>query len=314
MKIIVIDKVHDILFEMLQNKGFEVDDFRNIDAKDVENKLANYDGIVIRSKIKLTAEILSKLKKLKFIARVGAGMESIDIEFAKKNNIVLINSPEGNRDSVGEHAVGLILSLLHKINIANNEAKQGIWNREANKCIELMGKTVGIIGYGNMGSATAHRLSGFDVNVISYDKYKTNYTDGYTKEVEMDEIFEKTDILSLHVPLQHDTVYLIDNEYLSKFKKPIFIINTARGKIIRTSDLIQKINEQKVLGAGLDVLEYEDISFNKLNLEQNNILKTIQTLPNVILTPHTAGVSYESSIKLAKVTAQKIIEKFISSK
>jgi len=310
MKIIVIDKVDDILFQMLRENGFIVDDFRDIEAKDVEKKIIDYQGIVIRSKIKLTSEILSKLNKLKFIARVGAGMESIDREYAQKNGIVLLNSPEGNRDSVGEHTVGLILSLLHKINIANNEAKQGIWNRDTNKCIELMGKTVGIIGYGNMGSATARRLSGFGVNVISYDKYKTNYSDGYTQEVQMDEIFQKTDILTLHVPLQQDTLYLVDNEYLSKFKKSIFLINTARGKVVKTSDLVQKINEGKVLGAGLDVLEYEDISFNKLNLEQNNVLKSLQALPNVILTPHTAGVSYESAIKLAKFTAQKIIEKF----
>lgn len=313
MKIIVIDKVNDILFEMLREKGFIVDDYRNIEPKDVEAKLTNYQGIVIRSKIKLTAEILSKLNNLKFIARVGAGMESIDKEFAIKNGICLINSPEGNRDSVGEHTVGLILSLLHKINIANTQAKQSIWNREANKCTELMGKTVGIIGYGNMGSATARRLSGFDVNVISYDKYKTNYSDGFTQEVDMNQIFEKTDILSLHVPLQDDTLYLVDYQYLSKFKKPIYLINTARGKVVKTADLIQKINEGKLLGAGLDVLEYEDISFNKLNIEQNEVLQKIQNLPNVILTPHIAGLSFESSVKLAKVTAQKIIEKFISN-
>lgn len=310
MKIAVIDKVHDVLIERLVSKGFQVDDKRNIAPEEVENILSEYDGIVIRSKIKLSAEILSKLTKLKFISRVGAGMESIDCEFAKKQGIVLMNSPEGNRDSVGEHATGMILSLFHKICHAQMQVSKGIWDRDSNRGIELMGKTVGIIGYGNMGSSFAKRLSGFGVNVISYDKYKTNYSDGFTKEVQMLDIFKNTDVLSLHVPLQDDTHFLVNKEYLEKFEKNIYLINTARGKVVKTDDLVEKLKCGKVLGAALDVLEYENVSFEKLSIEQNDSISFLQKSNNVILTPHVAGLSYESNIKLAEITAQKIIDRF----
>lgn len=312
MKIIIIDKVHNYLPSELQKRGFHVADMQNIEPEKVVSSLNNFDGIVIRSKIKLTAEILSNLPKLKFIARVGAGMESIDKDFAEKQGIKLMNAPEGNRDSVGEHAVGMILNLFNKICSSNLEVKSGIWQREPNRGIELMGKTVGIIGYGNMGSAFAKRLSSFGVNVISYDKYKTNYADSYTKEVYLKEIYEETDILSLHVPLQDDTFYMVDDNFIKKFKKPIYIINTARGKNIKTDDLVQNLKSGKILGAALDVLEYEKVSFETIANQDNPAIEFLKNASNIILTPHVAGLTYDSNLKLAKVVVDKI-EKYLQS-
>ncbi len=310
MKIIIIDKVHSYLATSLVKSGFAVDDLQEIEAEKLPEILPNYEGIVIRSKIKLTDKILSQLPKLKFIARVGAGMESIDAEFAEKQGIKLFNAPEGNRDSVGEQAVAMILNLFNKICIANSEVKTGIWQREPNRGIELMGKTVGIIGYGNMGSAFARRLSGFGVKVISYDKYKTNYADNYTKEVTLNEIFEQSDVLSLHVPLQDDTLYMIDNQFISKFKKPFYLINTARGKVVKTGDLVENLKSGKVLGAALDVLEYEKVSFETLSLKNNSDIEYLQSSDNVLLTPHVAGLTHDSNFKLAKVISDKIIAEF----
>ena len=307
MKIIIIDKVHEYLPNTLQKLGFNVVDKQNIKDENVVALLVDFEGIVIRSKIKLTADILQKLPKLKFIARVGAGMESIDEEFAIKQNIKLINAPEGNRDSVGEHALGMILNLFNKICIANQQVKSGIWQREPNRGIELMGKTVGIIGYGNMGEAFARRLSGFGVNVISYDKYKTNYADKFTKEVSLNEIFEKTDVLSLNVPLQEDTFYMFNNEFINKFKKKLYLINTARGKVVKTDDLVKNLKSGKILGAALDVLEYEKISFENLSNENNPSIDYLQKSNNVLLTPHVAGLTFDSNLKLAQVIVEKIL-------
>lgn len=310
MKIIIIDKVHNYLSKSLIENGFQVDDFQNISATEVERKLPEYEGIIIRSKIFLGNKILSQLPNLKFIARVGAGMESIDVQSAKNQGIILINSPEGNRDSVAEHALGMILNLLNKISISNQQVKKGFWQREINRGFELMGKTVGIIGYGNMGSAFAQRLTGFGVKVISYDKYKKYYSDKFTKEVTLDEIFELTDILSIHVPLQNDTFYMVDNEFINKFKKNIYFINTARGKVTKTSDLVENLKNGKILGACLDVLEYEKISFENLSDEKNSDIIFLQNAENVILTPHIAGLTFESDFKLAKVTFDKILHFF----
>ncbi len=312
MKVIIIDKVHNFLPKGLRKIGLEVSDCQEIKAEEVREKLKDFDGIVIRSKIKLTAEILSELPKLKFVARVGAGMESIDAEFAEKQGIKLINAPEGNRDSVGEHAIGMLLNLFNKICLANSSVTAGNWQREAHRGYEIMGKTVGIVGYGNMGGAFARRLSGFGVEVISYDKYKNNYTDEFTREVEMEELFEKTDILSLHVPLLPDTKFMVTGEYLSKFKKPIYIINTARGKIINTRDLVEALKSGKILGAALDVLEYEKISFEKLSEQNNPTLEYLKNADNVILTPHVAGLTYDSNLKLAQVVVNKI-EAFVKT-
>lgn len=306
MKILIIDKVHNTLPKRLKQHNHKVDDFQDISPDEAKKIIKNYEGLIIRSKIKLDKSILNQAKNLKFIARVGAGMESIDVETAKKLNIKLINAPEGNRDSVGEHCVGMILALFNKICSANISVKQGNWDRETYRGIELMGKTVGLIGYGNMGSAFARRLSGFGVKVISYDKYKIAYSDGYTEEVDLQNIFEQTDILSLHIPLTKETHYLVDGQFINNFKKHIYIINTSRGKVIKTSDLVSKIKEGKILGAALDVIEYENISFNNLSNDNIEDFEYLQKSNKVLFTPHVAGITHQSAEKLADVTFRKI--------
>jgi D-3-phosphoglycerate dehydrogenase len=307
-KILFLDTTHPILLKKLENYGYICDQQYSIDYSEISKIINNYVGIVIRSRIQLDKEILSKATKLKFIGRVGAGLESIDTEFAKLKNIECFNSPEGSRDAVGEQAMGLLLSLLTNINKSNSEIKEGKWLREENRGIELKNKTVGIIGYGNMGSAFAKKLSGFETNVISYDKYKTNYTDGFTTEVSLDEIFKLSDILSLHVPLTEETKYMVNHKFLKKFKKNIYLINTSRGAVVETESLLNAIDQGKVKGAGLDVIEYEETSFDKMDL--NNMPATFYYLlnnPKVIITPHSAGWTHESKIKLADILADKII-------
>jgi D-3-phosphoglycerate dehydrogenase len=310
MKIVIVDKVHSFLREELEKNNFFVDDFQDINPDNLYKILSDYDGIVIRSKIKLTEDILQKCKNLKFIARVGAGMESIDIKVAEKLGIKLLNAPEGNRDSVGEQAVAMILSLFNNICRANYQVKNGIWEREPNRGIEIMGKTVGIIGYGNMGGAFARRLSGFGVKVISYDKYKKNYADKFTEEVDLQTIFNETDILSMHVPLTDETHYYINDDFIKKFSKNFYLLNTARGKVVNTHDLVKNLKTGKILGAALDVLEYEKVSFEQIALSGNEDIEFLKNANNVLLTPHIAGLTHDSNLKLAKVIAKKIIENF----
>lgn len=310
-KILFIDSTHPILREKLVHANFDCDYFVNLEREKILSIIHQYDGIIIRSKTKINTEFLDKAKKLQFIGRVGAGLENIDLDYAEKKGVTCFNSPEGNRDAVGEHALGMLLSLFNNLNRANFEVKNGIWRREENRGIEIKGKTVGIIGYGNMGSAFAQRLKGFDAKVISYDKYKKNYSDGNTIECNLEEIFEKSDILSLHVPLTPETEFMIDNNFIKKFKKNIFIINTARGKVVKTADLVKNLMTGKIAGAALDVLEYEKSSFESLN--ENNFPEDFKYLiqkDNVILSPHVGGWTHESNIKLAEFLADKIIKKF----
>ena len=309
MKILIVDKIHNILIEKLIKYGHSCTYEPSINPKDIINVLKNYEGLIIRSKIKLTKEILSENKHLKFIARVGSGLESIDVEYAHKIGIKCINSPEGNRNAVGEHAVGMLLSLFNNISKAYIEVKNGIWQREPNRGLELEGKTIGIIGYGNTGSAFAKCLQGFDVEIISYDKYKHNYSDGNTREVALDEIFKKADILSLHIPLAEDTKYMINSKFINNFKKNIYFINTSRGKIVKTEELIIELKNNKILGAALDVLEYEKVSFEELS-SHSPTLQYLQQSEKVLLTPHIAGLTYESNIKLSEIIAEKIKKLF----
>ncbi len=317
MKILIVDLVHEILIEKLEKAGYKCDYLPKIEAEKITTLLPDYNGLIIRSKIKLTKDILSKNRQLKFVARVGAGLESIDVEYAESIGINCINSPEGNRNAVGEQAVGMILNLFNNICKSHQEVKNGIWQREPNRGLELSGKTIGIIGYGNMGSTFAKRLQGFDVKIISYDKYKKNYTDGNTTEVAMSDIFEQTDILSIHTPLTSETKYLINSSFIDKFTKNIYLINTARGKIVNTADLVTKLKSGKIIGAALDVLEYENVSFEQIseNKEQNSTEKInfskdftfLKNSLNVILTSHIAGLTKESNIKLSEVIADKIL-------
>ena len=283
--------------------------------EEILNIIKGYTGIIVRSRMKIDKEIIDKASQLKFIGRVGAGMESIDMEYAEAKGIHCFNSPEGNRDAVGEHTLGMLIALMNNFLRADSEVRQGEWKREENRGIEIKGKTIGIIGYGNMGSAFAQRLKGFEANVIAYDKYKFNYSDEYLKETTMKEIFENADILSLHVPLTAETNYLLNKDYINKFKKNFWLINTSRGGVVKTDDLADALESGKIKGAALDVIEYEDSSFK--NIQNKALPEAWNYLINsdkVLLTPHIAGWTTESEVKLAQVLAEKIITYMNSSK
>jgi D-3-phosphoglycerate dehydrogenase len=307
-KILFIDSNHPLLHEMLLEKGFVCDLFYDRPAEELKKLIPQYDGIVIRSKFKITKEIIDSAPNLKCIARAGAGMENIDVEYARSRGISCVNSPEGNRDAVAEQALGMLLSLMNNICRANKEVREGAWRREENRGVELGGKTVGLIGYGNTGMAFAKLLSGFDVDVLVYDTYKKGFGGGRVKESSQEEIFDKADVLSLHIPLTAETNHLVDDAYLDKFKKNIYFINTSRGKCVNTADLVKNIETGKVLGACLDVLEYEAVSFEEVDFSKMPApMQYLLRSDKVVLTPHIAGWTRESNIKIAKYLAEKII-------
>ncbi|MEO6884318.1 MAG: 2-hydroxyacid dehydrogenase [Bacteroidia bacterium] len=307
-KILFIDSNHPLLHETLEKKGFQCDLKYNWTLEEIEKNIFVYHGIVIRSRIKITQSLIEKATKLEFIARAGAGMENIDVAFAEKKGIKCIHAPEGNRDAVGEQAVGMLLALFNNLCRANKQVREGKWIREGNRGIELGGKTIGIIGYGNMGKSFAKRLSGFGVKTLAYDKYKTNFSDEFAKESSLETLFESADVISLHTPLTEETDYLMNDNFFNRFKKNIFVINTARGKCLNTADLVKNIISGKVKGACLDVLEYESTSLE--NLEKSAFSEAFTYLTQsekVILTPHIAGWTHESNEKIARVLAEKII-------
>ena len=308
MKILQLDKNHPLISEQLTAKGFLVEEDHISNYDEVLEKISDYEGIIIRSRIPLDKNFLTKASHLKFIARVGAGMENIDIETAENLNIKLINSPEGNRDSVAEHVVGMLLILMNRLFLASNEVKNGIWRREENRGDELLGKTFGIIGYGNMGKAVAKRLSGFGVEVIFHD-ILPNLSDEFATQVSLEQLQNRANILSLHIPLTAETHYLIDENFIAKMAKNFYFINTARGKNIKTKSLVQAIESGKVLGACLDVLEYEKSSFENLEVE-NQDLEFLLDSDKVIVTPHIAGWTEQSKIKLAQIIVDKILHHF----
>ena len=305
MKILLLDKNHPLITEQLSEKGFVLEEDFSSSYEQVLEKIHLYEGVIIRSRIPLDAHFLEKAKNLKFIARVGAGMENIDIAKAQKLGIKLINSPEGNKDAVAEHVIGTLLVLMNRLFISSNEVKKGIWLREENRGEEILGKTFGIIGYGNMGKAVAKRLSGFGCKTIFYD-IKPNLSDEFATQVSLQELQENTDILSLHTPLTEDTLYMIDEEFISKMKKNFYFINTARGKNLKTSALVNALKSGKIKGACLDVLEYEKTSFENLETK-NEDLEYLLNSEKAIITPHIAGWTHESKIKLAQVIVDKIL-------
>lgn len=307
-KVLLIDTVHRIIPDKLSANGFEVVAGFELSRVEILNCISDFYGVVIRSRINIDKEFVDKAKNLRFVARVGAGMESIDMGYCKEKGIECLNSPEGNRDAVGEHAIGMLLNLMNNLNKADREVKSGIWEREKNRGNELSTKTVGIIGYGNMGCSFAKKLSGFGCKVISYDKYKSGYSDGFTIETDMETMFSEADILSLHVPLTEETKYMLDANFISSFKKNFILINTARGQVVKTSDLVSALKLGKITGAALDVIEYEDTSFETTSkMTDREDFKYLASCDNVILTPHIAGWTVESKIKLADVLANKII-------
>lgn len=310
-KILCIDSNHDILHETLIQHGFHCDLFWNKPKEELMQLIPDYDGIVIRSKFKITQEIIDSAPRLKCIGRVGAGMENIDVNYARGKGIVCLSAPEGNRDAVGEHAMGMLLMLMNHLKRADNEVRQGIWKRAENRGHEISGKTVGIIGYGNMGSAFAKRLQGFDCQVLAYDKYKTGFGNDYVTEASLEEICGQADIVSIHLPLTDETRAYADDVFITSFKKNIYIINTSRGKCLNTADLVKHLESGKVIGACLDVLEYESVSFEQL--DSSALPAPMQYLlksERVILTPHIAGWTHESNYKMSKVIAEKMIAIF----
>ena len=304
-KILILDKGHSILNEKLLEAGFEIDFNPTISREELLEVIPNYQALIVRSKLLIDKEVIDRAENLKVIGRIGAGMDAIDTDYAEKKGIVCLNSPEGNRDAVGEHCLGLLLAVFNKICIADLQVRKGLWLREDNRGLEIKGKTVGIIGYGNMGQSFAKRLSGFDCKVIAYDKYKTNYSDAFAQECSLEDIFSQSDILSFHTPLTSETKYMFNKDFISNFKKPFYLLNTSRGKVVNTKDLIEALNQGKILGAGLDVLEFEAFS-NELQ-DTPRELQDLFSRTNVVLTPHVAGWSVESNYKLSYYLAEKII-------
>lgn len=313
MKILFIDSAHPLLHSELTRMGHQCDLNYDRTPEQVIQDLKHFDGAIIRSKIKFTKEVIDQAGDLKFIARVGAGMENIDVQYAESKGIKCLHAPEGNRDAVAEHAIAMILALFNNLCKADKEVREGKWIREGNRGYELMGKTVGIIGYGYMGSAFAERLKSFSCNILVYDKYKKGFGNDVVHEVSLDKLFEETDILSLHVSYSKETHYLVNDQFINNFKKPIYIINTARGKNIHTADLVKNMQTGKVLGACLDVIEYEAVSFEQLDSpDANPHLQYLTKSEKTVLSPHIGGWTHESNEKMARILVNKIIQNFPS--
>ncbi|NHM06569.1 hypothetical protein G4D82_05000 [Flavobacterium sp. CYK-4] len=305
-KILHLDRNHPLLETQLAQAGFINDTDFTSSKETIEQKIHQYDGIVIRSRFKIDRTFLDAASNLKFIARVGAGLESIDCDYAASKNIKLIAAPEGNRNAVGEHTLALLLSLFNKINLADRDIKSGHWNREANRGHELDGKTVGIIGYGNMGKSFAKKLRGFEVEVLCYDILE-NLGDANARQVSLAELQQKADVLSLHIPWTPQTNGMVNSDFVNGFSKPFWLLNTSRGKNVVTADLVSALESGKILGAGLDVNEYENLSFETLS--DTYLPEPYQYLLQsdmVILTPHIAGWTFESHERLAQVIVDKI--------
>jgi len=300
--ILIVDDIHPIFIERAEAMGYHCDYRPTIKPDDALQIIGTYEGLVMRSKFKLNKQYIDAGTNLRFVCRAGAGMDNMDETYAEKKGIAQNNAPEGNMDAVGEHAVGMLLSLMNNFNIADAQIRNASWQREANRGFELKGKTVGIIGYGFMGHSFARKLSGFEVNVIAYDKYKSGFSDQFAREVSMEEIVKHSDVLSLHVPLTSETNGLVNEEYLFHFKKPIFLINTSRGKVVQTRAVLNAIKNGKILGAGLDVLETERFPA----LAEQEWFEELKQSGKVLLTPHIAGWTFDSYRKISEVMAEKL--------
>lgn len=312
MKIAFLDTVHSILHEGLTEAGHDCIDLSTSSLRDIELSISTYDGIIIRSRFPLNKEFLSLAKNLKFIARSGAGLENIDALYCEQNSIQLFAAPEGNRNAVAEHALGMLLSLFNNLSTADAEVRSGQWNREGNRGVELEGKVVGIIGFGNNGSSFAQKLTGFDVEIIAYDKFKSGFGSERIAESSLEAIYECADVVSLHIPQNAETIGMIDASFIQKMEKSFYLINLSRGKIVNTTDLLAGIESKKVLGACLDVLEYETASFEDMFSDEclpESFSKLLKS-KNVILSPHVGGWTRESYYKLSTVLLEKIIAHF----
>ena len=308
MKVVFVDSVHSILAERLAANGYSCVEAWELSKESCLREVADAHGIVIRSRFSMNEEFLQFAPNLKWIARSGAGMENIDVNYCTKRGITLYNSPEGNRNAVGEHALGMLLSLMNKLHTADRDVRNGNWDREGNRGIELDGKTVGIIGFGNNGSAFAKKLRGFDVKLMAYDKYKKGFGDHFVMECTLNALLKNADVISLHIPQNKETMWMIDDQFFQKLQKPIWFLNLSRGKIVETAALVRAMKSGKLLGAGLDVLEYEKSSFESF-FEQDlpEDFKYLLQSDNVILSPHVGGWTQESYFKLSNVLADKIL-------
>ena len=308
MRVLITDNTHPILKETLESAGHQVTVDSGVSYESLLSQIKEYDALVVRSKIIIDRNFLSHARHLKCIGRVGAGMETIDVEYAESLGIRCLNSPEGNRDAVGEHALGLLLSLFNHLARADSQVRQGIWHREENRGLEIKGKTIGIIGFGNMGAAFAQRLQGFECNIIAYDKYKPQgYAPAYVQEVSLQELQARAEVVSLHVPLTDETHYMVDRDFIQKFSHDFYLINTSRGPVVKTCDLAQAVKTGRVKGAALDVLEYEDMSKDGLDTSHPD-LQYLLSCPNVAFSPHVGGWTVESKYKLAKFLAEKMLK------
>ena len=310
MRVALLDDFSPLIQQTLSTWNWQVINGQNWSLKDYKKNASQLEGIIIRSKFPLSKEHLLMAKKLKFIGRPGSGLENIDLKYCKENNIEVFRSPEGNRDALAEHTLGMLLSLVNHLNIVDIEVRNNVWEREKNRGTELKGKVMAIIGYGYMGKAFAQRLMGFEMEVIAYDKYISGFGNSHVEEVSLEEIFQRADIVSLHTPLSTETIGMMNSSLFEKFKKPIVVINTARGKSLVVEDLIDSLNSKKIIGACLDVLDIESSNFN-LNKATSQSFEKLKKFNNVILSPHIAGWSYESKEKMAQVILEKIRQKFI---
>ncbi len=307
MKILIIDLPEPLLIVGLEELGHELTDGSIWSPDTILKEIGAYHGIILRSRISVDEKLLAAAVNLKFIAREGAGVEHIDMSAAERLRIPVLTANEGNRDAVAEHAIGMLLSLMNNINKADAEVRNGLWKREANRGIELHEKKVAIIGYGNMGTAMAEKLSGFGCSVYYYDKFPVKNTKSFAHKMTMEKIYDQADIVSLHLPLTMETTGLVNDEYLNKFTKNIILVNTSRGKIVNTDDLVKNMKSGKVIGACLDVLAYENQSFTALTIPENReSYDYLMGSNRVILTPHIAGWSHESKKKIAIVLLEKI--------
>ncbi len=310
MKILHLDTNHPLLLEQLSSYGYTNKEMYTSTKEEVLKIIDQYDGVVIRSRFSIDASFLDAAKNLKFVARVGAGLENIDIPYAQEKGVTLISAPEGNKNAVGEHTLGMLLSLFNNLNKAHREVTSGQWNREANRGVELDGKIVGLIGYGNMGKAFAKKLKGFNCTALCYD-IQEDVGNKNATQVSLQTLFDMADVVSLHVPWTPETHQMVNETFINNFKKPFWLLNTARGKCVVTEDLVTALKNGKILGAGLDVLEYEKSSFESLfATEMPKALKELMAMDNVLLTPHVAGWTVESKIKLAETIVEKITEAF----
>lgn len=304
-RILCVDSTHPTLNELLIQSGFEIESMLALNRQEFLNTIGRFDGLVLRSKFQIDEEVIDAAGKCKVIARVGAGMEHIKVKYAESKGIACVHAPEGNRNAVAEHALGMLLMLLNKLHRADREVKQGIWKREENRGEELCGKTVGLIGYGNTGSTFAKRLRGFDIRLLVYDKYKNGFADDFVQECQMEDLFKEADILSLHIPLSDETHHLVERNFLKQFRKPIILLNTSRGNHVSLSDLADAMDNGQVKGAALDVLEIEHSSFEAME-HLPDAFKRLCLRDDVVLSPHIAGWTHQSNVRMAEVLAQKI--------